>query len=174
MIITVCGSNKAEPNSRLYKSAEELGKLLADNNFKVAGAGFGGVTDAVINGVKQGGGEITLINGNEDIHEGDVSIHNEQNVQSYIERMIKFLTVAEAIVILDGGSGTLLELSTVLALQDRGAFQKKSIICIGEQWKEALEIMAFYSIEMQDSMTNLVFVDSPKKAVDILVKVLHK
>jgi uncharacterized protein (TIGR00730 family) len=143
--VAVFGSSQATPETPHYRLAGELGRELALRGAVVRCGGYGGVMEAVANGVKSGGGRIvgcTLewfratripFRGLDEIEES-VDLH---------DRIECLLRGARGAVVLPGGVGTLNELFWVwtLLLHDRDE-GPESLVLLGEPWPELLSFLA--------------------------------
>ncbi len=54
-VVTVFGSSMAPAGDELYRSAERLGRMLAERGARVASGGYGGVMEAVSRGARAAG-----------------------------------------------------------------------------------------------------------------------
>ncbi|MCL2597073.1 MAG: TIGR00730 family Rossman fold protein [Paludibacter sp.] len=113
-----------------FKAAELLGKLLVQNDFRlIYGGGKMGLMNAVADAVLKVGGEVTGIIPQFMIDEG----WNNNDVKLLItkdmhERKMTMSHLADAVVALPGGCGTLDELFEIITWKQLGLFTKPVVI----------------------------------------------
>ncbi len=139
--ITVFGSSKPVETEEQYKLAYELGVLLAQNGFDVCTGGFFGIMEAVSKGAVENGGEAIGIT--VDHWEGAPNkfVTKEIKCNSLFERINKLIETGDGYVILQGGTGTLLELAAVWELSNKGLMDNKPIACHSSMWEEITSVM---------------------------------
>jgi uncharacterized protein (TIGR00730 family) len=139
--ITVFGSSKPVETDEQYKLAYELGSLLGKKGFDVCTGGFFGIMEAVSKGATEAGANaigVTVdlwgINGNK-------YLTKEIKCSSLFERINKLIETGDAFIVLQGGTGTLLELATIWELSNKGLMNNKPIACHSSMWKEIVTVM---------------------------------
>lgn len=65
----------------------------------------------------------------------------EVREEKLFERITKLLELGDAYIILQGGTGTLLEFSAVWEYANKNLQQPKPIICNSNMWKEIVDVM---------------------------------
>lgn len=134
-IVTVFGSSRPEPTDPEYLLALELGKALARTGFTVCNGGFGGTMEASARGAREAGGHtigvITTAFGKRSANRWIEEVIEQE---SLIDRMMKLIDLGDAYVVLKGGTGTLLELSAVWELMNKGLMREKPICVLGGFW----------------------------------------
>jgi uncharacterized protein (TIGR00730 family) len=125
-----CGaSERVAP--QYYKAAEDLGKLIADNNFSmVYGGGRLGLMGRVSNAVIENGGIVVGITTEHlDAREGvQVGLHKVHVVDTMHTRKYQMSERADAFIIMPGGFGTLDEFFEILTWRQLNLHQKPIII----------------------------------------------
>ncbi len=139
--ITVFGSAKPVDGDDEFKIAYELGSSLAQNNFDVCTGGYQGIMNAVSKGAVEKGGEAAGV-----VVNGWGSIQSKYltkiiKCENLFERISKLIELGDGYVILQGGTGTLLELSAVWELTNKKFVGKKPIVCFGKMWKEIVSLI---------------------------------
>ena len=139
--VTVFGSSIPRPGDDEYEMAYRLGKKLADNNLNVCSGGFQGIMDAVSKGAVENGAEaigVTL-----DIYHAKASEYLTTQIitHSLFERLTKLVDTGDAFIVLQGGTGTLLELSLVWEYMNKGMIPQKPIACHGSLWNEIASVI---------------------------------
>ena len=170
--ITVFGSSKPLPGEEQYETAYRLGKLLGEKGFNVCTGGFFGIMEAVSKGAVEYDQEaigVTIdawgLNGNRYLTE-------EIKCETLLERVTKLIEFGDAFIILQGGTGTLLELAAVWELANKEFINRKPIACYSSMWKEIVDVMNV-QIESEGRDTTLVKAfESIEEIVNYLVKEL--
>ncbi len=160
--IVVFGSSLSVPYSTDYEAAEELGGKLAAKGFNIATGGYGGTMEAVLKGASEYGVKrLGVVLSKSELKINDY-VQEKIFAETYLERLNLLIELGDIFIILPGGTGTLLELSAVWALKERG-FVNKPIVCYGEIWYEMLQTMGFYSEKFLESSSLLkIAVDMDK------------
>ena len=131
----------------LGKKAKEditrLGRLLAENNITVVSGGFGGSMEDVCRGAKSAGGKTIGVTYYKD---EDLSykmanefVDEEIKARNIFERIETMMKISDGFIALQGGTGTLLELASVLEHINKGMMPPKPIIAIGDFWKRVVQ-----------------------------------
>ena len=139
--VTVFGSSVPQPDDVEYEYAYQLGKKLAQNNINVCSGGFQGIMDAVSKGAREGGAEavgVTL-----DIYNVHASKFLSQEIKCHtlFDRLKNLIEIGDAYIVLQGGTGTLLELALVWEYMNKNMIQTKPFACHSSLWKGIVELM---------------------------------
>ena len=134
-IITVFGSSKPVNNEEQYLTAYNLGKQLALNGFDICTGGFNGIMEAASKGAVEGGSDaigvtVNLWNGRTNKY-----VTKEIVCDTLFERIDKLIEIGDGFVVLQGGTGTLLELAAVWEYFNKGLLDQKPIACHSKIWK---------------------------------------
>ncbi len=131
----IFGSGTCSPKTKLYKSAFDLGKFLAEKGYNIANGGYFGVMEASAKGASYSGVQrigVVFKNYNQNVNKYITKIIE---TSSYIDRLNKLIEIGDLFFIFEGETGTLLEFAALLALSKRRLSQK-NVFCIGKQWKK--------------------------------------
>jgi len=139
--ITVFGSSQPVESDEQYKLAYELGVLLAKNGFDVCTGGFFGIMEAVTKGAVENGAEAIGIIVDHWGGAANKFVTREIKCNTLFERINKLIETGDGYVILQGGTGTLLELAAVWEFSNKGLMDHKPIACHSSMWKEIVSIM---------------------------------
>ena len=172
--ITIFGSSLPRSNDEEYQTAYKLGKLLAQKGFNVCTGGYRGIMDAVSKGSTEQEGE--SIGVTVDLWNVTPSkyLTKEIKCKTLFERITKLVELGDAYVILQGGTGTLLELSVVWELMNKNLIKIKPVICHSKMWSEIVDIME-EQIEHEGRKNGLIkCAESVDEIADYLDKVLNK
>jgi len=139
--VTVFGSSQPKEENEEFKTAYKLGKRLAENNFNVCTGGFQGIMNAVSKGAVENGGE--AIGVTVDLWGAAPSkyLTREIKCETLFERILKLVEIGDAYVVLQGGTGTLLELAVVWEMMNKKMLNIKPVACHSNIWKEIVNIM---------------------------------
>jgi len=165
--VAVFGTGRAKPGESAYELAYRMGKLLARGGFAIVNGGYGGTMLASAKGAAENGGKTIGVTcsafasaaANEYISRTIVT-------KSLDERLDTLIKLAQAYIILPGGTGTLLELAKVWELKNKGFLrEQKPIILLGEFWKPLVDLVV---MDEPQSIGCIYQADGPEQAVDIL------
>lgn len=141
-IVAVFGSGVIESHEADYKRAQEIGSLLAHAGYSVCCGGYRGMMEAVARGAYESGGEtigVTIKN----YGSPNKWIKREIVTASLFERLAHLMTLASAYIIMNGGTGTLVEISLAWELFNKGMFKKtRPIIVAHETWLPVIKEIA--------------------------------
>ena len=166
--ITIFGSAIPAEDGAQYKFAYELGSALAKEGFNICTGGYGGIMEAASKGAYDNAGfvyGVTIDLWNKD---PNPYITVEVREQKLFERITKLLELGDAYVILQGGTGTLLEFAAIWEYANKNLQQPKPIICNSNMWKEIVGVMNKQMI-IENRRTDLVkCADSVDEIVEYL------
>jgi uncharacterized protein (TIGR00730 family) len=139
--ITVFGSSLPAEDSEEFFLTYKLGGLLAKNGFDVCTGGFQGIMNAVSKGAVENGGK--AIGVTVDLWGSKPSEFLTENIKckTLFERISKLVELGDAYVILQGGTGTLLELAVVWEFMNKRMLKTKPIICHSKMWKDIVNVL---------------------------------
>jgi uncharacterized protein (TIGR00730 family) len=133
--VSVFGSARVGPKHRHYKSARQLGGLLAEAGYAVITGGGPGIMEAANRGCHEAGGLSVGCN---------IELPMEQELNPYVDlgvefryffvRKTMFVKYADAFVIYPGGFGTLDELFEALTLIQTKRIRDFPVILIGSDY----------------------------------------
>ncbi len=139
--VSIFGSTRAKPEDEVYRKAERIGQLLAENGFSVITGGGPGVMEAANKGASLAGGKSIGLN---------IEIPTEQKPNPYTNatlsfryffvRKVMFVKYAVAYIILPGGFGTMDELFESVTLIQTHKIKPFPVILVGSNyWKGLLD-----------------------------------
>jgi uncharacterized protein (TIGR00730 family) len=133
--ITIFGSSKPADNEEQYLTAYSLGKHLAQNGFNICTGGFNGIMEAASKGAVEGGAEAIGVTVNLWSSKANKYLSEEIICETLFERIDKLIELGHGYVILQGGTGTLLELAAVWEYSNKGLSDQKPVACHSKIWK---------------------------------------
>ena len=123
-----------------------LGRLLAGNNIVVVSGGFGGSMEDVSKGAKSAGGKTIGVTyyRDEDLSfkKPNEFIDEEIRTDNIFARINKMMKISDGFIVLQGGTGTLLELAAVLEHINKGMMPPKPIVAIGRFWQDVVDSLS--------------------------------
>lgn len=139
--ITVFGSSLPVEGEEEFESAYRLGSLLAQKGFKVCTGGYQGIMNAVSKGAYENNGE--TIGVMVDFWNSTPSKYLTKKIEcdTLFERIEKLMQLGDAYVILQGGTGTLLELAAVWEFMNKDLLSLKPAACHSSMWNEITMVM---------------------------------
>lgn len=139
--ITVFGSSKPLEGDEEYDIAYKLGVLLAKSGFNVCTGGFMGIMEAVSKGANEYGAEVIGVTVDIWSSNPNKFITREIKCENILERVNKLIETGDAYIVLQGGTGTLLELAATWELSNKGLMDHKPILCHSSMWRGIVSIM---------------------------------
>lgn len=139
--VTVFGSSIPKPGDNEYEVAYNLGKKLAAAKLNVCSGGFQGIMDAVSKGASENG--VKAVGVTLDIYNVRPSkfLTEEIKCHSLFERLENLLKIGDAYIVLQGGTGTLVELALVWEYMNKKMIDVKPFASYSTMWKEIIDIM---------------------------------
>jgi uncharacterized protein (TIGR00730 family) len=144
--VTVFGSSKPVESDEQYTIGYELGKKLGENRFNVCTGGFNGIMEAVSKGAAETGMEAIGVTVDTWGRLPNKYLTKELKCNSIFERVQKLIDAGDGFVVLQGGTGTLLELAAVWELCNKNIMDRKPVACHSSMWNE---IVAIINLQMQ-------------------------
>ena len=139
--ITIFGSSLPKEEDVEFNTAYKLGKILAQNNFNVCTGGYKGIMTAVSQAAAENGAEVIGVTVNNWGVVPNKYLTKEIRCQSLFERITKLVEIGDAYVVLQGGTGTLLELSVVWEFMNKKLLEIKPFACHSKMWMEIVLVM---------------------------------
>lgn len=169
LLITVIGKSARDPNDPVPASAlaaaEEVGRLIAEAGAVVVSGGLSGVMEAVSRGAKVAGGTTIGILPGFDKREANRFIDIPITTGMGYMRNTLNVRVADAVIMISGGIGTLNELT--VAYED-----KPTVILEGTGgWADRMREVAYKGVHLDEGGRNVLrYAATPKEAVDLALE----
>src|ERR671922_104098 len=139
--VSVFGSARVRPETEIYRVAQEIGRLLAEEGFAVVTGGGPGVMEAANRGARDAGGLSVGFT---------IDLPHEQAANPYLDICVNFnhfyarktmlVKAAEGFVMMPGGFGTLDEMFEALTLIQTGKVLHFPVVLVGgSYWRGLLE-----------------------------------
>jgi hypothetical protein len=139
--ITVFGSSKPGVGDEQYVIGYELGKKLGENGFNVCTGGFNGIMESVSKGANEKGVDAIGVTVDTWGSMPNKYLTKEFKCNSLFERVQKLVEFGDGFAVLQGGTGTLLELAAVWELFNKNIMDWKPVACHSSMWKEIINII---------------------------------
>ena len=153
--ITVFGSSIPREGDEEYAVAYKLGCLLAQEGFDVNTGGYAGIMEAVSKGVVENGGKARGITLQYISSPANKYVTEEIKCRTLFERITELIERGDAYIVLQGGTGTLLELAAIWEFMNKNLIKTKPIACHSLMWKEVGSIID-RQIEREKRVSGLV------------------
>lgn len=153
--ITIFGSAIPKEDEEQYKFAYQLGTALAKNGFNICTGGYKGTMEAASKGAYDNAGFVYGVTVDLWNKKPNPYITVEIREEKLFERIKKLIELGDAYVILQGGTGTLLEFAAVWEYANKKLQSEKPIICHSQMWKQIVEVMN-KQIKLENRNTDLV------------------
>lgn len=178
--VSVFGSARTAEDNEFYIAARETGKLLAEAGFEVITGGGPGIMEAANRGAYEAGKVSVGCN---------IELPFEQTANPYQTRMLSFkyffvrktmfIKYSNAYIIFPGGFGTMDELFEALTLIQTKKIRNFPVVLFGSQyWRGLLGWLTSTMLNEKninsEDLGLLHLTDSPKDAVDFIVKVWNE
>jgi hypothetical protein len=145
-VITIFGSAKPINSDEQYLTAYNLSKKLAQSGYDICTGGFNGIMEAASRGAVEGGGEAIGVTVNLWGGKTNKFVTKEIVCVSLFERINKLIEMGDGFVVLQGGTGTLLELAAVWEYINKDMMKPKPVACHSSIWKT---IVAEMNLQMK-------------------------
>lgn len=166
--ITVFGSGLIEQNSKERRIAYEVGFRLAQAGFILVNGGYDGAMAASAEGAKKAGGKTIGVTTKEfRAAKKNAFIDREIQMPSWKTRLHRLIECSDGFIVLDGGTGTFVELFVVWEMLNKDLHQKP-VVVLG---KEHRALLKFLHKNQKILFPNkLYFAKIPQTAIDLLIK----
>jgi uncharacterized protein (TIGR00725 family) len=162
--VAVIGSARLSPPDPRCALATETGQAIAAQGWIMITGGYGGLMEVASRAAAEAGGRVIGL----PMRGWDQLTPNEWNYElrwcaSYPERLAQFLA-ADAVVVLDGGIGTLSEAAIVwAALQTEP--EAASLVFLGTGWQPVLDAVAANLVVDDRDLAHVTVCPDPASAI---------
>jgi uncharacterized protein (TIGR00730 family) len=140
-IVTVFGSSHAKPVEKLYQTAFELGRTIAELGLTLCNGGYGGTMAAAARGAVEAGGHTIGVTCTRFGRSGP-NPHIRQEIPTFdlLQRLNTLIQLGRAYVVLPGGTGTLAEFALVWELLNKRLLRgARPLIVLGDAWQATID-----------------------------------
>jgi uncharacterized protein (TIGR00725 family) len=139
--ITIFGSSIPKPGEEQYEFAYQLGARLAEEGFNICTGGYAGIMEAASKGAYDKGGLVYAVTVDHWNSKPNPYITIEVRGKTLFERIEKLIEMGDGYVVLQGGTGTFLELAAIWEYANKKLQPPKPILCHSEMWKSIVAVM---------------------------------
>jgi uncharacterized protein (TIGR00725 family) len=165
--MSVCvffGSSKIDENDEHYSLTMELSGRVAELGYDIASGGYSGVMEAALRGavnydVKRIGITCDLF---KDRLPNDF-LSDEIKTKDYFERLEILIDIGDFFIAMAGESGTLFEVSAVVALLERKFIENRYLLMVGSEWRHLNGFLHF-----DENKKNIMIADDLIQATEII------
>lgn len=160
-VIVVFGSYSPASVDRLYRQAWRVGYELARAGYVVCNGGYDGTMEASSRGAKEAGGHTIGVTC--DIFadyrgmplKPNAWVDHEIPHSNLFKRIECMLALGSGFVVLQGGTGTLVEFAVVWEYVCKGLLQRRPIVVVGEFWRPVIETIRRVRPESAEYLTTV-------------------
>ncbi|MCA9375980.1 MAG: TIGR00730 family Rossman fold protein [Candidatus Doudnabacteria bacterium] len=174
--VSIFGSARLPEDSRYYKDAVQLGRMLAEEGYTVITGGGPGIMEAGNRGAYEGGGESVGLN---------IQLPFEQRENLYVKKGIGFsyfftrkvmlYASSQAYIYFPGGFGTMDEFVEMMTLVQTDKVEKVPIILVGkdfwgglEDWIKEVMLHGPHETISPEDLDLFTIVDTPEEVMEIV------
>ena len=169
-IITVFASSQLQPGDPRYARARLMGQRIAEAGNSVCCGGYGGGMEAVSRGARDVNGHtIGVTLSLFDPQPANPWIVQEIKTKSYLARSERMIEMGDAFVVLDGGMGTLFELTLTWSLLQLGVLVGRPCVLLGPAWREMVSAFRQSLVIRERDYALLQLAPTPDEAISLLV-----
>ena len=170
LIVAVVGSARLSPPDPRCVVAEKMGAAIAAEGWTVMTGGYGGLMEVTSRAAAEAGGNVIGL----PMRNWRDPVPNEWNTElrwstSYTERLTHLLG-ADAVVVLDGGIGTLSEASAVWATLQTEA-EAADLIFLGSGWQPVLSSIAAHLVIDERDLAYVAVYEDPGQVIEHIKQV---
>ena len=184
--VCIFGSARLQPQDDIYQMTQKIGQQLGKRGIDVLTGGGPGLMEAANKGVLEGQAEsgsksksfgITIELGELEPPSDHLDIKHHH--QKFSSRLDDFMRLSNAIIVVPGGIGTLLELYFSWQLLQVGHMTERPIVLVGKSfWKGLIEWMKTEQVSnglvSPGDLRWVHLVDTPEETTKIIEEELQK
>jgi uncharacterized protein (TIGR00730 family) len=175
IVVAVFGAAFLEKDGAAYSAARALGQEIARHGWVVASGGYGGAMEAVSRGAAENNGPtigVTCESLNRIGRRKNVWIREEILRPTARERLFTLVDLAQAMIALDGGIGTLTEIAFCWNQIQVGEIPPRPLILVGTLWRDTfLAFLQTAQDYLKDADRSLLqFTSTTEEAVRIIAE----
>nr|MBC7611419.1 TIGR00730 family Rossman fold protein [Pseudopedobacter sp.] len=181
--VSIFGSARTKQDSKYYKIAVEVGRLLTERGYGVITGGGPGIMEAGNKGAYEAGGKSVGLNIElpfEQFHNRYIDRDKILEFDYFFIRKVMFMKYSQGYIGLPGGFGTMDELFEALTLIQTGKIAKFPIVLIGkEYWGGLIDWIKNTMLEVEhninpDDLNLFRMVDTAEEAAEHIFRFYDK
>lgn len=173
-MVCVFGSSLVLEGSDPYEEARRVGTVVARAGYRVCSGGYGGTMEAVSRGAKEAGGStigvttrwFTQLQCNH-------WIDQEISTNTYRERLNTLVEIGDAYLAVQGGIGTLTEISLVWSLLQTRSLESRPLVLLSNPWQALMSLARESFITRPGDLAIPLLAASPEEAVRLIDSALR-
>lgn len=171
--VTIFGSSLPKEGEKEYTDAYNLAKKFSLAGFNICNGGNLGIMEATAKAAYENNTKAIGVVADVFLTLPNKYLSEVIHCNTLFERIEKLISLGDAYVVLQGGTGTLLELAAVWEFINKGLMQKKPIACHSSLWRKIIPFME-EQIQKEKRQTGLVktFTDTDECA-DYIISSLN-
>lgn len=139
--VSIFGSARTPNDSKYYKLAEDIARLLTESGYGVISGGGPGIMEAANKGAYEAGGKSVGLNIDlpfEQFHNKYIDRDKLIEFDYFFVRKVMFMKYSQGYIVLPGGFGTMDELFEAITLIQTGKIARFPIVLVGKDYWEPL------------------------------------
>lgn len=184
--VCIFGSARIKPEDEVYQLTKQVAFLLGEEGIDVLTGGGPGLMEAANLGVREGkiasGSKSRSFGISIDLgkrEEGNEHLDIKHHHRKFSSRLDDFMRLSNAIIVMPGGIGTVLELFFSWQLLQVNHMSERPIILVGKDFWNGLidwtkEVQVARGLVDKDDHRWLHIVDTPEESADIIREVYAK
>jgi uncharacterized protein (TIGR00725 family) len=176
LVVTIFGSSAPRDGEEEYTLARSSGRLVAEAGCVVCNGGYRGTMEASARGAAEAGGHtIGVLTDAFGDRSPNPWIREVVRTPTLLERLRGLLERGDGYLVLEGGTGTLLELAAAWEFVNKGLMPRKPIVTLGSMWPGiVLPVARQLRREGREAASSLVrHAATPEDCVALLVECLR-
>lgn len=167
-LIAVFGSSAAQRGGRLYEEGYRMGLLLGRSGFNVMTGGYTGLMEATSRGAHQGGAQVIGITLKRFEERPNRYVMKEVPTSTFYARFRWLVDRADGYIAMQGGMGTLAEVSFAWQMLALAMLPQRPFIMVGAAWKKIIACWLENLTTAADACRLLTLVATPQEACNLL------
>ena len=181
--VSIFGSARTKPDSKYYKMASEIGRLLTRSGYGVITGGGPGIMEAANRGAHEAGGKSVGLNIELPFEQFNNAYIDKDKLMTYdyfFVRKVMFIKYSQGFIVLPGGFGTMDELFEAMTLIQTEKIARFPIVLVGSAyWQGLLDWLKSHMLEIEsnihpEDMNLFRVVDTAEDAVNHIIRFYDK
>ena len=180
--VSIFGSARTPNDSKYYKLAEDIARLLTESGYGVISGGGPGIMEAANKGAYEAGGKSVGLNIElpfEQFHNKYIDRDKLMEFDYFFVRKVMFMKYSQGYIVLPGGFGTMDELFEAITLIQTGKIARFPIVLVGtDYWRGLLDWVENHMLDAKnisaEDLNLYRLVDTAEEAVEHIFRFYNK
>jgi uncharacterized protein (TIGR00730 family) len=180
--VSIFGSARTPNDSKFYKLAEDVARLLTERGYGVISGGGPGIMEAANKGAYEAGGKSVGLNIElpfEQFHNKYIDRDKLLEFDYFFIRKVMFMKYSQGFIVLPGGFGTMDELFEAITLIQTGKVARFPIVLVGtDYWKGLMDWVENHMLDAKniskDDLSLYRLVDTAEEAAEHIFRFYNK